>query len=84
MSVQTFEIEFDTSRNDFEIDMKESTQEIEIEEGNITNIGTKDYKQLYNKPSIEGVTLINNKSFEDLGAKSLTNLEIERLINLQG
>lgn len=83
MSVQTFEIEFASSENEFEIDMEDSVQEIEIEEGNITNIGTKDYKQLYNKPSIEGVTLVNNKTFEDLGAKSLTNLEIEKLINLQ-
>lgn len=83
MSVQTFEIEFDDSKNEFEIDMDNSVQEIELQEENIINIGTKNYKELYNKPSIEGVTLINDKSFEDLGAKSLTNLEIEKLINLQ-
>lgn len=83
MSVQTFEIEFDNSVNEFEIDMESSVQEIELQEENIMNIGTKNYKELYNKPSIEGVTLVDNKTFEDLGATSLTNLEIEKLINLQ-
>ena len=43
----------------------------------------KDYNRLANKPSIEGVTLVDDKSFEDLGALSLTNLEIENLINSQ-
>lgn len=41
------------------------------------------YKTLKNQPKIEGVTLIDNKTFEDLGAVSLSNLEIEKLINLQ-
>ena len=42
-----------------------------------------DYNRLANKPSIEGITLIDDKSFEDLGAIGLTNMEIENLINLQ-
>ena len=42
-----------------------------------------DYITLKNQPSIEGVKLINDKTFEDLGATSLSNLEIENLINLQ-
>lgn len=29
--------------------------------------GTKNYEELYNKPSIETVVLIGDKSFEDLG-----------------
>lgn len=40
-----------------------------------------DYEQLDNLPQINDVTLIGNKSFEDLGAESLTNLEIEAIIN---
>lgn len=83
MSVQTFELEFDNSANEFEIEMQSSIQEIELVETNVTNIGTKNYPELYNKPSIEGVTLINNKTFKDLGATSISNLEIEKLINLQ-
>lgn len=39
------------------------------------------YEQLDNLPQINDVTLIGNKSFEDLGAESLTNLEIESIIN---
>lgn len=60
-----------------------SNEDIEVSEENIVNIGTKDYKELYNKPSIEGVELVNNKTFEDLGVTGLTNLEIENLLNLQ-
>ncbi len=43
----------------------------------------KDYNKLANKPQIEGVELIDNKTFEQLGATSLSNMEIENLINLQ-
>lgn len=39
------------------------------------------YEQLDGLPQINDVTLIGNKSFEDLGAESLTNLEIEAIIN---
>lgn len=39
------------------------------------------YEQLDNLPQINDVALIGNKSFEDLGAESLTNLEIEAIIN---
>ena len=42
--------------------------------------GTKDYEELYNKPQIEGVTLIGNKSFEDLTLVSLSNIEIEFML----
>ena len=40
-----------------------------------------DYDKLTNKPQINSVTLEKNKSFNDLGAKSLTNMQIESLIN---
>lgn len=65
------------------IEESSSNEDIEVNQESIVNIGTKNYKQLDNKPSIEGVTLINNKTFEDLGAISLSNTEIEKLINLQ-
>lgn len=39
------------------------------------------YNSLDDKPSINEVTLIGDKSFEDLGAETLTNLEIESIIN---
>ena len=38
------------------------------------NDGTDDYEDLINRPKIEGVDLIGNKTFEDLGAASATDL----------
>lgn len=38
-----------------------------------------DYNKLTNKPQIEGVTLIGNKSFSELGLNRLTNFEIENI-----
>lgn len=42
---------------------------------------TNDYEKLKNKPSINEVELIGNKSFEDLGLSPLSNLEIMQIIN---
>lgn len=39
-----------------------------------------DYELLDKKPSIEGVTLVGNKKFTELGLRSLTNLEIETIL----
>lgn len=41
--------------------------------------GTKDYEELINKPSIETVTLIGDKTFEELG---LSALQYEDLIGI--
>lgn len=41
----------------------------------------KDYNSLINKPKINGVELIGDKSFPDLGLESLSNIEIENLLN---
>lgn len=41
----------------------------------------RSYEQLDDLPQINDVTLIGNKSFEDLGAESLTNIDIENIIN---
>lgn len=42
--------------------------------------GTTDYERLRNLPSIEGVTLIGNKTFPQLNMSKLTNSEIEALL----
>lgn len=44
----------------------------------------KDYEKLVNKPSINGVELIQDKSFEDLGDHVLTNFEILELMRNAG
>lgn len=53
---------------------------------NISNVtvlgsGVLDYNKLINKPQINSVELVNNKSFEDLGLISLTNFEILQILN---
>lgn len=42
--------------------------------------GTTDYERLRNLPSIEGVTLIGDKTFPQLNMSRLTNSEIEALL----
>lgn len=39
-----------------------------------------DYRKLDNKPQINSVELIDNKSFEDLGLHRITNSDIERIL----
>lgn len=41
----------------------------------------KDYEALENLPSINGETLMGDKTFEDLGDSPLTNLEIQEMFN---
>lgn len=40
-----------------------------------------DYEQLTNKPSINAVELVGNKTFEELGDNPLTNTEIQAIFN---
>ena len=41
----------------------------------------RDYNQLKNRPKIEGVTLVGDKSFEELGFLEMSNSEIQDIIN---
>jgi hypothetical protein len=51
------------------------------EKGEKGDPGTTDYEDLINKPQINDITLASNKSLEDLNITSLSNIEIENLIN---
>lgn len=42
---------------------------------------TKDYNTLTNKPKIESVELVGNKSMSELGVETLSNSEIEAILN---
>lgn len=53
----------------------------EVFEGGGSAEETNDYEKLINKPSINGVTLQGDRSFEDLGVTPLTNMEILEIIN---
>lgn len=65
------------------VDINAGKKSIKLNAPYTEHLLANDYTTLKNKPSIEGITLIDNKTFEDLGVISLTNLEIEKLINLQ-
>lgn len=41
----------------------------------------KDYEKMKNKPQINDVELVKNKTLEDLNVNKLTNIEIENIIN---
>lgn len=43
----------------------------------------KDYEKLINKPSINGVELISDKSFEELGRDNIKNRTIKDIIDEQ-
>lgn len=43
--------------------------------------GTSNYELLTHKPSINSVQLVGDKSFEDLGDKTLTNIEIKEMFD---
>lgn len=40
-----------------------------------------DYKMLLNKPQIEGVELVENKTFEDLGLNPITGEDLVDMFN---
>ncbi len=41
---------------------------------------SQDYNDLYNKPQINEVELIGNKTFDDLGMSAMSNLDIWEII----
>ena len=43
--------------------------------------GTLDYDDLDNKPKINDVELKGNKTFENLGINTITNIELEEMLN---
>lgn len=44
-------------------------------------VGEKNYDNLENKPQINNVTLQGNKSLNDIGVQTLTNVEIEEILD---
>ena len=59
----------------------ESDKSFDEDFGEIHNIVENNYEKLRNKPQIENVELIGNKSFEDLGMTEISNLEILEIAN---
>lgn len=49
----------------------------------VSFVKTGDYEDLSNKPSINGVKLVGNKTLEQLGEETLTNSELKDIIDSQ-
>ncbi len=65
---------------DYDLEVLDSEIEIEFEEDIVGSGGTNDYEKLINKPKVNEVDLIGNRSFEELGMTPLTNIEILEII----
>ena len=60
------------------------TQTVPLKVGVRTiKIVNTDYDVLENKPRINGVELVGNKTFEDLGEETISNAELQSIIEAQ-
>nr|DAS75793.1 MAG TPA: hypothetical protein [Caudoviricetes sp.] len=46
----------------------------------VTDSGSSDYNSLVNQPKINEVKLIGNRSLEELGLNTISNIELEELL----
>ena len=73
------DIELD-NESSIDTDIQASDGEIDTDIELSTN-GTNDYNDLVNKPSINGVELVGDKTTEELDILPLTNAEIDEFMN---
>ena len=73
------DIEIDTGSS-IDTDIQTSDGEIDTDV-EISTGGTNDYNDLFNKPSINGVELVGDKTTEELDIMPLTNAEIDEFMN---
>lgn len=84
MTLEPIIVKVDVESNDkpIEMDVLSVDQDVDVNPELAIDVMTnKDYNELDNKPSINGVTLIGDKSFPNLNLLSLTNQEIEYLLS---
>ena len=68
--------------NESSIDTDIQTSDGEIDTDiELSTSGTNDYNDLVNKPSINGVELVGDKTTEELDIMPLTNAEIDEFMN---
>ena len=78
---ETIDIDIEIN-TDSSIDTDIQTSDGEIDTDiELSASGTNDYNDLINKPSIEGVELVGDKTLEELGVEALTPQEIDAIIN---
>ena len=59
----------------------ESDKSFDEDFGEIHNIVENNYEKLRNKPQIENIEMVGNKTFEDLGITEISNIEILEIAN---
>lgn len=75
------DIEID-NESSIDTDIQTSDGEIDTDIELSTN-GTNDYNDLINRPKINGVELVGDKTTEELDILPLTNAEIDEFMNSQ-
>lgn len=68
------------SRNKKAIKGELDSDSVRVKISPASGSGTKDYEELKNKPQIESVELVGNKTFEELGLESIDNEELMSLL----
>lgn len=79
--VATIDLEVASEAQTFDATFSTLERSMEFETGTVIQLAGTDYEKLKNKPKINGVELSQNKSFNDLGLRSTTTLELIRLWN---
>ena len=76
----TFSTEFEESSEEFDTELAENGDTFDVDFGAMTQMGgVGDYEQLINKPQIEGVTLVGNKTFPELNLEEEGYAEINAI-----
>lgn len=71
------------NEDELNIILQNEEEELNIKlKNDVVGTGTSNYEELKNKPKINEIELIGNKSFEDLGLIPMSNTEIENLFKI--
>ena len=81
IDVKSLDFVIDEDNKDLDFVMDSDDQSIDFVVDPYVNVATTNYNELINKPQINSVELIGNKSFEELGDHTLSNLEIKNIFN---
>lgn len=75
-----FNVEFILAQNSFDVEFsKKKGFEVGGMRERVVTV-EKDYEELINKPRIEGIELVGDKSFEDLSLVAITANDIDDII----
>ena len=77
-----FTADFSSGESSVEADFS-TNEDVQADFGSVMRSGggVTNYERLTHKPSINETELRGNKSFEDLGLKDLSNIEIASIVN---